>query len=45
MARGHEDGHGEEKTDARGLRSKEIEGYRGRSMEIHGDQGRFREIQ
>jgi hypothetical protein len=48
MARGHEDGHGEEKTDARGLRSREIEGVdgdRGRSREIHGDPWRSREIQ
>jgi hypothetical protein len=38
MARGHEDGHGEEETDARGLRrSKEIMGDQRRSKEIHGD--------
>jgi hypothetical protein len=44
MARGHEDGHGEEKTDARRLRSKEIEGDRWRSMEIRRDPWRSREI-
>ena len=44
MARGHEDGHGEEETDARGLGSREIKGDRGRSNEIEGDPWRSREI-
>lgn len=44
MARGHEDRHGEEKTDARGLGSREIKGDRWRSNEIEGDPWRSWEI-